>query len=251
MNQDERLFGEILKETTRLAREQGNYLTKEQIDSAFSAMGLQEGQLAEIYAYYRARHIGIDEKTDAEEGLSDSDRNYLALYLEELKALPVYSEEEKTALASRVLAGDTQAAANLMEAYLTLVPDIARLYAEQGVFLEDLIGEGNVALAHGVSLLDGLEDAEEVGVTLSRMIMNAMESHVAEAASIRMRDEKHVNEVQEIADRAAQLAAEYRRPLTVDEFLEETDFTREQIETALRLTSDAIEGIEGAAGEKQ
>ena len=46
-----------------------------------------------------------------------------------------------------VMAGDRAARQQLTESFLREVADIARLYAGQGVPLEDLIGEGNVALA--------------------------------------------------------------------------------------------------------
>ena len=45
------------------------------------------------------------------------------------------------------MAGEAGAVQLLTQMYLREVADVARLYAGQGVPLEDLIGEGNVALA--------------------------------------------------------------------------------------------------------
>ena len=59
------------------------------------------------------------------------------------------------------MAGESDAQQRLIHLYLPKVVDIARLYAGQGVFLEDLIGEGNVALHSAVEYLNELKQAEK------------------------------------------------------------------------------------------
>lgn len=66
------------------------------------------------------------------------------------------------------MAGDAQAQERLLTLMLPQVVDVAKLYAGQGVFLEDLIGEGNVALAMGVRMLGAMEHAAEAEAMLAK-----------------------------------------------------------------------------------
>ena len=56
-------------------------------------------------------------------------------------------------------------------------------HAGQGVFLEDLIGEGNVALTMGVTMLGSLEEPSEAEGMLAKMMMDAMEEYIEEHVS--------------------------------------------------------------------
>lgn len=58
--------------------------------------------------------------------------------------------------------------------------EIARLYTGQGVYLEDLIGEGNVAVTLGTGMLGCLEKPSEAQGMLARMVMDAMEELIEE-----------------------------------------------------------------------
>ena len=51
------------------------------------------------------------------------------------------------------MAGDNAAKTKVLEMMLSDIVDLAKLYAGQGVYVEDLIGEGNVALSLGVEML--------------------------------------------------------------------------------------------------
>src|SRR5262245_65782980 len=75
-------------------------------------------------------------------------REILALYLQDIRRIKLLKAEEEQDLARRVLAGDTQAERQLVEANLRLVVSIARRYLNRGLSLLDLIEEGNVGLLH-------------------------------------------------------------------------------------------------------
>jgi len=90
--------------------------------------------------------------------------------------------------------------------YLKDVVEIAKLYAGQGVFLEDLIGEGNVALAFGTGMLGSLEKPEEAQGMLAKMMMDAMEEYIAENASAEKADQKMVDKVNKVTEKAKELS---------------------------------------------
>ena len=134
----EKEFAETLKYVTRLARENKNVISKEQVDDAFSELDLDEKQLQMVYEYLNQHNIGIDEAIDTSDNLTTEENNYLQDYLESLEGLEKLSDGEKEAVSMAAIAGDKNAQDKLIENYLPLVVDVARMYAEQGVFLEEL-----------------------------------------------------------------------------------------------------------------
>ena len=183
MDKEQLLFAQTLEQLKETARLQENMLTSEQIQEAFEAMSLGEAQMALIHEYLQKNNIGIDEPGKVDENLTDEDVNYLNIYLDELKELSVVSDGEKRAVMMSAMAQDVTACNKLVEIFLPQVVEIAKLYAGQGALVEDLIGEGNVALATAVTMLDCVESIDEVEGFLGKMIMDAMEEYIAENAA--------------------------------------------------------------------
>ena len=130
----EKEFAEILKYVTRLARENRNVISREQIDDAFSELDLDEKQLQMVYEYLKQHNIGVDEPVDTSDNLTTEESDYLQDYLESLEGLHKLTDGEKEAVSMAAIAGDKSAQDKLIENYLPLVVDVARMYAEQGVF---------------------------------------------------------------------------------------------------------------------
>ena len=122
--------------------------------------------------------------------------------------------------------------------------DIAKLYSGQGVLLEDLIGEGNVALATGVEMLGCLEDPEEVDGMLGKMIMDAMEDYINENTEAKKIDLQIADKVNAISDQAKELAEALNRKITAEELAEETGMDIEEIKEAVKLSGNKIEYFE-------
>ena len=240
----EKEFAEILKTVTRTARENRNIISTDQVKEAFSELDLDDKQLQMVFEYLKSHKIGIDEALDEEENLSEEETNYLNDYLESLKALPAYTDGEKEALAMSAIAGDKQAQNELINCYLPLVVDVARMYSEQGVFLEDLIGEGNVALTKGVTMLDVVGEPSEVEGFLYNMMLDAMEAIIEDNLAEDAGGQKVLKLVQEVADKAKELADELRRKVTVSELMEETGWDEDKIRSAIKFSGDAIEDLD-------
>lgn len=240
------LFAQTLEEVRRLAKEQGNCVSREQVREAFEPLGLEEAQLQMVFDYLRQHKIGIGEPADLDSYLSATEKNYLQNYLEGLAALPTRSEGEIQALTISAMAGEAVARHSLVEVYLKEVADIARLYAGQGVLLEDLIGEGNVALAMGVSMLGSLEKSEEAPGMLMKLVMDAMEDHIQETAANKKADQKAARQVNRIADKARELAEDLHRKVTPEELSRETGISLKSIREAMKMSGYKIEDIENA-----
>ncbi len=248
MNQ-EIVFAQTLEKVRRLAREQGNAISEEQVRESFAGLDLGEAQLEMVFDYLRGHNVGIGEPADQDAYLTQEERDYLQMYLDEIEQLPVYSDGQREAYAMSVMAGDRAARHQLTESYLREVADIARLYAGQGVLLEDLIGEGNVALAVGVELLaqmgaDFAGKPSEAGGMLVKRIMDACEECIRERADQEKNDKKIADKVNRVADKAGKLSEELRRKVTPQELSQETGLSGKAIQDAMRLSGFKIEDIE-------
>ncbi len=239
----ELLFAKTLEEVRTKAKEQGNCISKERVEDLFGPLALSAEQLDMVYTYLHQRKIGIGEPMDPEEYLAEEEKDYLDHYLEELKALPEMTDGEREAVTLSAMAGDADAKNMLTQLYLPEVVEIAKLYAGQGVYLEDLIGEGNLAVSVGVTMLGALEHASEAQGMLGKMIMDAMEECIMQNAEEVKKDKKILDKVNKVARAADELYEELRRKVSVEEVMQETGLSRRTIEDAVRMSGNKIESL--------
>lgn len=245
MEQNQQAFIAGLEQLKETARLQGNMLTNGQIDEEFGKWQLNEEQLTLLYDYLNKNNIGIDEPGNVEEHLSREDVNFLAMYLNELKELPDVTDGEKRAVMMSALAGDKDAQAKLVEIYLLEVVELSKLYAGQGVLVEDLIGEGNVALSMAVTMLECVEGIDEVEGFLVKMVMDAMETSIGDDFDNRELGENVLNKVNEVNDKAKELYDNLLRKVSAKEVADELGLTEEKVNEAVKLSADHIDYIEG------
>lgn len=238
------LFAQTLEKVRGLAKEQGNCVSEEQVREAFADLELNNDQLQMVFDYLVKHKVGIGEPVNPDDYLTEEEKDYLQEYLDEIAALPQYTKGEKEAYTISAMAGDVAAQAKVIEMYLGDVAEIAKLYAGQGVFLEDLIGEGNVALSFSVGMLGSLETAEEAEGMLGKAIMDAMEEYIQEnAANVKM-DQSVVDKVNKVMEKAKELSEDLQRKVTVEELAKETKMSKKYIQDAVRMSGFRIEYIE-------
>lgn len=239
------LFAKTLEQVKQLAKEQGGNIESVQVKEAFAKLDLQDEQLEMVFDYLKKNKIGVDVPVDPDEYLSEEEIDYLEEYKKELASLKQYSDGEKEAITLSAMAGETDAQKELICIYLPQVIELSRLYAGQGVYLEDLIGEGNMALTTGVTMLGCLEHAKEAEGMLVKMIMDAMEDSIAENMEESNRDKKVLDKVNKVAEKAKELAEDLHRKVTAEELAEETGMSVKAIQDAMRISGYAIEDLEG------
>jgi RNA polymerase primary sigma factor len=166
------------------------------------------------------------------------------MYLDELEMLPEYSDGEKRAYTIQAMAGEKDARSKLTEVYLKDVVQIAKIYNGQGVLIEDLIGEGNVALAAAVTMLDSQEKPEDCEGMIVKYVMDAMEELIKENNDSSEVSDKALARVNNIFEKADKLSKEYARKVTVEELCEEEHLSRKAVIDAIRISGFAIDSIE-------
>lgn len=243
MNQ-EVLFAQTLEQVRQHAADQGGWVSEEDVQEAFTPLGLSGEQLQMVYDYLIKQRIGIGAPVNLDDYLTEEEKNYLQNYLNELESLPKTSPGEKEAVTLSAMAGDIDAQSRLAVIYLPDVVEVARLYSGQGVPLEDLIGEGNLALSLGVSMLGALEHASEAQGMLGKMMMDAMEDLIQEQQSAEKADQKMTERINRVMEAARALSEELHRKVTVEELAQETKLSEKSIRDAMRLSGHQIEYLE-------
>lgn len=241
-------FAARLEKIKQLARNQGGMIQEKQVRDAFADMHFDEGQMKLVFDYLAGQKIGIGEPLNPEDYLSEEEIDWLDSYLESLTGLAELSDGEKEAVLLSAMAGDGDARRRLTEIYPPQVVDIARLYAGQGALLEDLIGEGNMALSIAVQMLETAENASEAEGLIGSMIMEAMENHIAENTQQAQTGQKIADKVNRVADQARELAESLGRKVTLAELADETGMSLFELKEAVDLSGDAIEDIDSAGG---
>lgn len=251
------LFAKALESVRKQGRMQGNRISREQVREAFTELALEETQLALVYEYLEKHHIGVGrtspleirpeaggEVSESADDLTAEETDYLQEYMSSLEEMPVLSEGETEAVFLSAMAGEVSAQKRLIEVFLPKVPDMARIYAGQGVYLEDLIGQGDMALSEGVSMLGAAENAEDAAGMLAWFIMDAMEKLIEEGRENRSADRELEDKVNHIAKLAKELAEDLRRRVTIKELAQETGIPEEEIRDVYRVSGYVIEDLE-------
>ena len=210
----EQLFLARLQETVKKARGDGGSITEQALQEQFRDLSLTEAQMDQVRAYLAAAKIGVGQAPESGDVLTEEEHNYLEDYLEMIRAIPVPSD------------------------------GMIRLYAGQGVLLEDLIGSGNEALTIGVTLLAPLESPREVSGFLGRRIMDAMEDLISANLDEKAVGKEIEDRVNKVADLAAELAEALMRKVTPEELAREGEVTIEEIREAVRLSGNKIEDLD-------
>ena len=208
---NEQQFRQQLAALTTLAKEQKMCVSEEQIAQHFPEVAENAEQKKLLLEYLSSQKISVGEKADLDEFLSMEDKDYLEEYTESLTLIEYIEKERLTEIMLSAMAGDKQAQEMVLSQFLSQAVELAKLYAGQGIFIEDLIGEGNLALTLAVQNLGCLEPEgdvwEEVSGFLGKCMMEAMERLINEEADEKNVDRQIVDKVNRVAD----VARDYRK----------------------------------------
>ena len=245
----EKEFRSQLMESMKLARKQGMCLSEEQIHSFFPDIQQGSEQMGFLLEYYKNQKIGVGDRKEVEEYLSMEDRNYLEEYLNGISALESMEPEELKAVMLSAIAGDQDAKEVLLQQFLPKTAELAKLYAGQGVMLEDLIGEGNMALLEAAGQMECLDTdgdiLEETEGFLGNYMMKAMERLINEELEKKNDDEEVLKKVNQVADAARELSEELRRKVSPEEICANYEsITMDDVEAAMQISANLIDTIE-------
>lgn len=240
---EKKLFIAQMDKLIKYGRDNDNLVTREDIDEYFKDIKLDEEKKQLIINFLYDARIGVDEAIDPEEMMDEEDVDFLKMYIDELESIGKTSDKERLAIIDSFLSGDDSAKDKLIESYLWEVVETAKLYAGFGVGLEDLIGEGNVALTVIMEGLDKRSSAKETDSMISDALMSAMEELVYEDSNEKNKNNSWAQDANEVLDKAKELAETLGRNVRVEELCSFGDFEEEFVRNVLEITG-GIEIIE-------
>lgn len=240
---EKKYFIQQIDKLLKYGRENDNMVTEKDVAEYFKEINLSDEQLQLIFNFLYDSKIGLNEPFDVEDTLDEDDKDYLQMYIEELETIEKLSDEDRLLLLGKFSEGDESLIGKIIESYLWEVIETAKLYAGGAVTIEDLIGEGNVALTLSVNDIPKGKSSEEIDAFITEAVMSAMEELTYEDNNEKSKADTWAEDANEVLEKAKELAQTLGRNVKIEELCRFGDFEEEFIKNVINITGgiDIIE----------
>lgn len=271
---EQQKFIETVERIKDKAQNSANKITINEIRDIFLSAELQldDSQLKMVYAYLKTSGIEIadagedvldsteEENNDvSEEEYKDRDMEFVRMYQSDIKNIKVLSADELT----EAMKNPVESREQIINTFLKDVVKWVKPYANETVFMSDLIQEGNMGLMEGVAEFDyEAALAEEQGDSSSdensrteptavKKLQNFLKKSVIKAAQAAVYEQESENNVgykiagrvNAVNDCAKELSEDLGRKVTIEEIAERLEMTYEEVKEIVDLSSNKIEYI--------
>lgn len=236
-------FLKQLEDLLAYAKSSDSKISKKEIKEYFSDMKLSEEQLKLIVEYMQKHNVdvsGAKKTKDKEAELTETDTKYLNIYRKEMRALPVRDDAQMEEIYDKISNGDDNILNVAIEAHLKRVVTLATKYKNRGVFLEDLIQEGNIALIECIHGLLGKENTGDFKKQIDRAVRGRCIELVDEALEVDGLENSVLGKTNLLLEATKVLAEDLGRIATAEEVAEYTKLTMEEIMDLKELSLDEI-----------
>lgn len=253
---DQKEFLRQMLDLVEFGKARDSVLTKEEIKDYCSDLNIPQKHMELVYAYLTEHQIHVteyesssNETKESEKGLkaAPEDSQYLRIYRKELKGLPQRTPEEIRDLYVRLRQGEEAIVGTVIEAHLARVVTLAGRYRGRGVFLEDLIQEGNLELITCVNMLLGNTEVVDFKKAIDHAVRSRMIELVDAELSVSDQVSTVLAKVNLLLEATHILAEEYGRIATIEELSEFTHMEQEEIQMYVDLSLNNIELGKGDA----
>jgi RNA polymerase primary sigma factor len=157
-------------------------------------------------------------------------------YLKEIGDVPLLTVEEEIELARSIREGDEKALEKLTKANLRFVVSVAKQYQNQGLYLIDLINEGNLGLIKAARRFDETKGFKFISYAVW-WIRQAILQALAEQSRIVRLPLNRIGTLHKIGRISSDLEQEFGREPSPDEIAEELDMSTYEIANTLRIST--------------
>lgn len=158
----------------------------------------------------------------------------LAMYLKEIRNIPVLEREQERELAVRIQAGDKQALNQLVRSNLKYVVSVANKYRGCGLSLEDLINEGNIGLIQAAKRFDPEKGVKFITYGVWWIRQAIMHALAEQAGTVRL-PIKQAGILYKIGEKYQKLRQSLGREPTSEEVARGVGLEEEEVEAVLRV----------------
>lgn len=258
---DELQFRKKLQELLEKADSQDKRIGTDEVNAFFAEDALTEEQMLLVYEFLMSQKIivtGYYKNTKAADGsMEGADRNmqetkavgtapegftaeeaeYLREYMEDLAAMKPAEEGELEELFEAAAQQDALAKSRLIELYLPTVVEIAKELHEPGIYLGDMVQEGNVSL---ILAVDMITDADRADTLIRGEVQQGILAMIEEQKEAKRRDKKMEQQVNDLDDTLHKMAEEKGRAVTMEELAEYMKIPEEEILDIMKLAGEDL-----------
>ena len=191
------------------------------------------------------RELNLDAGVTDGAGMDDPVR----MYLKEIGKVPLLTADQEQDLAQRMLEGDEEAKAQLIEANLRLVVSIAKRYLGRGMQFLDLIQEGNLGLIKAVDKFDHSKGFK-FGTYATWWIRQAITRAIADQARTIRIPVHMVETINRLVREQRALIQELGREPTVEEIAERMQLPVEKVREIQKISQEPV-SLEKPIGEEE
>jgi RNA polymerase primary sigma factor len=172
-------------------------------------------------------------------GATDSERDILDQYLFEVSKTPLLTGEQEMAVARRIVAGDPEAAHELIRANLRFVISVAKKYQNRGMALTDLIGEGNIGLLTAARKFDPDQGVKFISYAVWWIRQSILAALARQGRTVRV-PLNRTADLSRIVRSSEALRQELERQPTPEEIAHATGLTVEVVRSLATLNSSDV-----------
>ena len=191
------------------------------------------------------RDLNLDAGAMDGAGMDDPVR----MYLKEIGKVPLLTADQEQDLAQRMLDGDEDAKAQLIEANLRLVVSIAKRYLGRGMQFLDLIQEGNLGLIKAVDKFDHSKGFK-FSTYATWWIRQAITRAIADQARTIRIPVHMVETINRLVREQRALIQELGREPTVEEIAERMGLAVEKVREIQKISQEPV-SLEKPIGEEE
>lgn len=266
---DQNTFMETLHAVQEIIRTSAEPMSKDEILSYFKDMDLDRQQEEMVFEFLSVPHEEDEgtendskEQTEQEakrEETADTESNVLEtasedggneenvisespvfqMYLEELKDIPVYNDEQMADMYRQLLAGEESMVHTLSGAWLSNVLEIAKKLVLSPEGIEDVVQEGNMALFLKLGELCGSGEKVDVEEELLTAVESAMKTCIREQTGEGEQESAVVGKVALVNEAMKYLREQNGREPSVKELGDYVQISGEELSGILDLIEKA------------
>lgn len=169
-----------------------------------------------------------------------ADSQYLKMYLQDLDAVKPANEAEFRLLLQAVREKKENVKERFIEVQLIKVVEIAKLYQNRGVTLEDLIQEGNIGLLCAVETLYTDTVLENETEFIEGYIRNAMEEIIYESSESSSFEKEMIDKIDYIRKASEDLKEELGREGNIHELSRYVKMSEEELIDIINMSVDGV-----------
>ncbi len=168
--------------------------------------------------------------------ITNRDSSSLNKYLNDIGHIPMITTEEEVDLAIRIRQGDAEALERLVSANLRFVVSVAKQYQFKGLYLHDLINEGNLGLVRAATKFDETRGFKFISYAVWWIRQGILQALAEKSRIVRLPLNKlgAINKIKKASSHFEQI---HQRPPTAEEVSELLDLSMDEIQFCLKHSS--------------